>query len=851
MTEDKDLKKFPDLSNKLAAPTKKSQFERSKAEAEAKRIREEAETAAAYEEFVKSFDDEEAPQSSEAGARPRGLNGLEAPGPKLGATAPSKRHFVSGIPKQNNSGPGSLGPSPSILGKRSSDGSRLHEKDRERGLFAFEDAPTGPLDAATAFKTSEDEDEETAGESNTERAPSKPTIQMLSLPPGSSPATIKSLLPSSLTVDNVRILQPQDHGSDVSTARKSCSAIVTFTPETPASDVDGAVNGLQNRYLGWGYYLSLSRHLSSAALGSNLSGPSPLNLKSSLPFGANETNAQGPGSSLSRAPLPHFQRGAVPPPSSYAPNQQGPRNSQAMQVTVNPPSSVTQIKDIHKTIEAVLEHGPEFEALLMTRPEVQREEKWAWLWDARSPGGVWYRWRLWEIQSGVHAERKSQSRVMFGNPEPYALFENNTTWVEPVEDLSFEFSTRFDDLAVDPDFNSSDDDSSDDEAAIGGRARQRRFDGAAAGLASGLEIGGDAEEQSYLNPMQKAKLIHLLHRLPNTTARLKRGDVARITAFAIAHADAGAGEVVDLLLSNVIQPLSSARNISKEDEGSDSDTPMRDELDTKGLDHASQDGDADNKKEDNSSASLIGLHVISDVLSASSTSGVRHAWRYRTLFENSFAKGHIFAHLGRLEKDLSWGRLRAEKWKRSVHNVLTSWEQWCYFSNEVQNVIRRSFEKPPLTEKEKEQENEKENLEKKTRMTAKTKWKNVNTNGTSRTDKPATHQMIAEVKGGRQNFEEKEVPPEDLAVTDLSDAIPMPMNEILTQEQLQDDTIEKLEGGKSCKGPAEHKLASQDRSTGFSMSLKSSDSSSYNSSNKVLQRKKRPTAEDMFASDNE
>ncbi len=46
MTEQKDIKEFPDLSNKLSAPSKKSLFEKQKAEAEAKRIREAAETAA-------------------------------------------------------------------------------------------------------------------------------------------------------------------------------------------------------------------------------------------------------------------------------------------------------------------------------------------------------------------------------------------------------------------------------------------------------------------------------------------------------------------------------------------------------------------------------------------------------------------------------------------------------------------------------------------------------------------------------------------------------------------------------------------------------------------------------------
>jgi U2-associated protein SR140 len=59
MASDKKIAEFPDVDSKLQAPTKKSLFERQKAEAEAKRLREEAETKAVYEDFVKSFDDED------------------------------------------------------------------------------------------------------------------------------------------------------------------------------------------------------------------------------------------------------------------------------------------------------------------------------------------------------------------------------------------------------------------------------------------------------------------------------------------------------------------------------------------------------------------------------------------------------------------------------------------------------------------------------------------------------------------------------------------------------------------------------------------------------------------------
>ncbi|KAI5285444.1 hypothetical protein KEM55_000659, partial [Ascosphaera atra] len=43
---------------KVSAPLRKSLFERQKAEAQAKRQREKEETAAVYEDFVKSFEDD-------------------------------------------------------------------------------------------------------------------------------------------------------------------------------------------------------------------------------------------------------------------------------------------------------------------------------------------------------------------------------------------------------------------------------------------------------------------------------------------------------------------------------------------------------------------------------------------------------------------------------------------------------------------------------------------------------------------------------------------------------------------------------------------------------------------------
>jgi hypothetical protein len=90
-------KSFPDVSAKLSALPKKSLFERQKAEAEAKRAREKAETAAVYEEFVKSFEDEDSvvPQSLDGGSNAfRGRGG-----------GPPRRHFAASSSRGSGHGP--------------------------------------------------------------------------------------------------------------------------------------------------------------------------------------------------------------------------------------------------------------------------------------------------------------------------------------------------------------------------------------------------------------------------------------------------------------------------------------------------------------------------------------------------------------------------------------------------------------------------------------------------------------------------------------------------------------------------------------------------------------------------
>lgn len=678
MASDKKIDQFPDVSNKLQAPTKKSLFERQKAEAEAKRLREEAETKAVYEDFVKSFDDEDEDKFGSAfnGPPPRrsfGGQGLGS-GPPTGPAA--GRGFGG---RGTGSGPGSLGP-PALGKKRAFEGfNQAPQRREDRGLLAFDDFEDN-ASLSRVLKTDDDEDERGRGRDEEQRAVAKPTLQLTSLPPRTSPAAIKALLPPSLTVDAVRILQSS--GPGVYTERKSMSAIVTLAKDTAANDIDAAVSGLQNRYLGYGYYLNLHRHLSSAAISS--SAPiSTLGLATaSQPFGAKPVAL--PSAGRGHAPPPHHRGFA--PPTSYAPTGPGqqPRSGPLLHIPVQPPKDIKELILIHKVIESLFTHGPEFEALLMSRPDVQREEKWAWLWDSRSVGGVWYRWRLWEVLTGSQTRR--------GKGKYLPLFEGGSAWKEPDQPLIFEYTTRLDEFISDSEYNSSDDDDSGDEGA------RRHHGGSGAGIVADTSALTD-DGKAYLNPLEKAKLTHLLSRLPTSTAKLRKGDVARVTAFAISHAGRGADEVVSMIVSNVEKPLAYAsanpdRKKEKEVGGDDAGTP----------------NDNEGEKEDTSSASLIGMYIISDILSSSSTSGVRHAWRYRQLFEAALKQRKVFEGLGRMERKMNWGRLRAEKWKRSVGNLLSLWEGWCVFPVDSQEHFVNVFNNPPMTVKEESEVREKEAL---------------------------------------------------------------------------------------------------------------------------------------------
>lgn len=709
MSANKPPTGFPDVEAKLQTASKQSAFEKQKQEAEAKRKREAAETAAVYESFVKSFDnDDDDDDPLNQFTRSRGSQ-HGSPFGRGGGGGPSRRHFGSSIgstPGPLKSGPGSLGPPPGTFDRRRNydgsstrggfrSGSNEREGRNEKGHDGFrssnravfldtEQSSTPSKPVSKAFDVSDDDEADSGKKRDQaeEKAIAKPTLRLASLPPGTSPAVVKVLLPTDLVVENVKILPAV--APPGSTEKKSSTAIVTVSKETPAADLDAAVSALQNRYLGYGFYLTIHRHLSStvssAAAASNMAS----SVTASHPFGARPVPQVV---DTSARPFQHGGRRAYAPPTSYGPG--GPMSRTILHVPVQAPDNVKQITLIHKVVEGVLEHGPEFEALLMSRPEVQKDEQWAWIWDARSEGGIWYRWRLWEIITGLYNKGSTPSTYI-------PIFEDSHAWKLPKKPLPYEYATKIDEFVSDPEYNSSEDDESDNEVTKPG-------DKPAAG------------QLAYLNPLDKAKLTHLLTRLPTSLSRIRKGDVARITAFAITHSSRGADEVTDLIVSNIVKPLSltvleaegdKSQGLEAEDGARSAEETM-----TKTV-----------EAQDQSGASLVALYVVSDILSSSATSGVRHAWRFRQLFELALKRCRAFEVLGLMAEKHNWGRLRADKWKRSIGLVLDLWEGWSAFPVESQRFFVSTFESPPSAKKEEQLDS-----------TAKkaNKWKTVEAGATS------------------------------------------------------------------------------------------------------------------------
>lgn len=689
MAEEDDVQQFPDVKEKLAAPKKLSQFEKDRQVAEAKRRKEEEENAAALREFEDSFADDN-DQDDMISRTMGGRGGSGRPPPSGPRGGPGGFSGGGGRLPMPRSGPGSLpgpglGMPPSLKRKRELEEAREAAEARraELGYDYAEDYQEG-MPSAAAQEDSRDD--------NTPR----PTVQLSSIPPGTTEQEIKALLAGLVKVHNVRLSSSTGHG------KKALTAIATLDSGTSAAQIDKTVSALRDRYMGCGFYLSISRHLSSAAQfqGVGASGGSA----SSEPFGAQRSRNSNQKQSLRNAPPPQDHRGFAPP--EYYDQRGPPTRSASAQVEVHPPLDIATVRAIHTISGKILaqkdaNRALEMEALLMTLPEVQKDERFAFLYDSKSPAGVYYRFCLWAPDSIDEQKRNAKG--------PERIFKDlDMDWMRPQKETPFLDLTSLSQATDHIDYDTSDDEADDD-------GDERKLN-----KGPGGEPDVRMAEKSRLSPLQRARFTRLLSRLPTSIARLRQGDISRVSNYVVNHAGGGAEEFVDLLLLNVEKPFSSTLAAKYDtDSGSDSE---QDPHNNNGHTAAAPEEEEDDYEpndalptlptnsqtppavEDPSNPKLIALYTISDILSASSTAGARNAWKYRTLFEAGLTHQKTFQGLGRLDKELGWGRLKSEQWKRKVGVVLSVWESWSVFSGGVLEGLKKDFYEPPLTQAEVEAE---------------------------------------------------------------------------------------------------------------------------------------------------
>ncbi|EWC46942.1 hypothetical protein DRE_03704 [Drechslerella stenobrocha 248] len=627
---------FPNIKEKLEAPTKKSAFERAKAEAEAKRKREAEETAAVYKEFVESFEDNSRPSYSRSSDR-GGYGSRSNFGPsRAGPAGLGKRHFTGSQGRSVLSGPGSLGPIPTK--KRDLDayrdepgygrdggygrGGGIGGTSGNTGILGFDDAGDygvpKPAKSEKGMKFGEDDEDYDDG-SKSKKEQAKPTISMTHLPPKTTKAVVvEMMLPYFPKLTSAQVSMQSTSGTG-STVRKSTSALVTLQTDTAASEIEAAVNGLS---------------------------------KNSAPF-----NARPVFSGVGRG---GFGRGGgFAPPPSFGHSGSSVNNSKYI-VSVVAPKSLKTLRLIHKTVEAVITHGPEFEALLMAMPSIVADERYFWLWDSKSSEHVYYRWRLWDIFTASGSAKDRRERSYAGTTITH-IFDNSISWeLPPKKQQKFEFVTKLSDFIEDEDYHSSSDEDED--------------------IHQMQDSNPSAEDtKTYLGPLRRAKLYHLLSRVPTTTGTLRRGDVARVSGFAVEHAYA-AEEIVEIMCANISRPVafSSANSEYEQHQLSASD---------KGADSTNA------TKEDQTPAKLISLYLISDVLSNSGL-GVRNVWRYRQYFDQQLREGKVFEGLAEVGEKEGWGKIRQEKWRRSIHIILSLWESWNIFPQTSHEALRVAFREP-------------------------------------------------------------------------------------------------------------------------------------------------------------
>ncbi len=99
-----------------------------------------------------------------------------------------------------------------------------------------------------------------------------------------------------------------------------------------------------------------------------------------------------------------------------------------MEVQVKEPIDKNNLNLIHRTIERLLVHGPEFEGALIQKEG--NNSSFKFLFDNTHPDHAYYRWKIYSLLQG---DSLSQWRTV-----PFQMYAGGPWWIPPSPDFSEE-----------------------------------------------------------------------------------------------------------------------------------------------------------------------------------------------------------------------------------------------------------------------------------------------------------------------------------------------------------------------------------------------------------------------------
>lgn len=394
---------------------------------------------------------------------------------------------------------------------------------------------------------------------------------------------------------------------------------VTFHKDASPREFDEAMNKMNDRkYLGRGYYLHLDRY-----------------------FGDNATKMP--------EVLPFAGRWVYPEKSKeYAPTAElggaeGRKQARDEQpkfvVTAYPPQDLDTVMRVHRTIEAILSGGGmAFEASLMAKPEIQADEKFAFLYDSCHPVGRYYRWKLYSMATGNYTPKKE-------------IYEGEGEWWGPSPGwFPGEFTGPLHPKYEEPDVEEWD-----------RLCKEEKID---------WYPGIDESGYGWMTPKSRMYLLWLLGRFPLTHPT--NYEMGPIACFAADNATRGLDEIVKILISNIFRPIrlspASSQYRPIAEEGSD------DVLKRKCL----------------KQATLNALLIIHDVTRVTQKESGK-CWKYRELIGSELVRRQVFDYLEQLPGLEGWGRIETNHFKEEVNKILSFWQEESVFSDDILREFDEAF----------------------------------------------------------------------------------------------------------------------------------------------------------------